>query len=648
MARVISEQPVIAAPGVTARSDRPGMTARSDRDEGYVPASEPGDGEVRETDAETIDKFRRFLRDYVDLKTEEIDERREASRYYHGKQWTEAELRVFRMRNQDPNTYNRVAPKIHGVIGLLERLRQDPKAYPRTPAHEDGAEVATQCLRYALDACSWESALSDVIWDMAVPGIGGWELSLDATDDESHDPVLTRVRPETFFYDPRSIEPDFSDARFLGVAKWMTKDEAISFLPDKAEAIRESVSSLANGTDADALDPEKEHLWWDGEQKRLRLIEVWYREGDRWLYAIHTGIEILEEGESPFVDGKSRPVHRYIMQSANVDERGVRYGFVRNLKGPQDQFNQTKTKLSHAINTRQIIIEEGFVEPAKLDIIRKEAHRPDGVISLPDGVSGKLRFNENSQLAVALAQIIDLANNEITNSAPTPMLAGGQDAGDKSGRAIALLQQAGIAEMGLFIVRVRAMKIRAYALTWEAIRKFWKTPRYVRLTDDDNVAFLAVNQPRMDEYGQVVGMENPIGKVDVDFVLDEGPDTVTLREDAQQNIGNALSAAGQALPPPVIIELSRALVENMNLPSATRKRMMDAFTAFAEAQAQPEQPNPLQMAGAEAEIGKLMAETEDRRAGAALKMEQANTAAMNNAANRLAAEIAMTGRASLV
>lgn len=622
MALVISERSKPLAPGVIAPSDaRPGVTPSTDRFDGYVPPGEPdGDDIVLREKAADIDRFRKMLRDYVDLKTDEIEERREAWRYYHGRQWTDEEKARLAERGQPEIVYNRVAKKVNGVIGLLERLRQDPKAYPRTPAHEQGADVATQCMRYALDYSHWEQQLSEVALDLSVPGIGGFELSLDDVEDGSKDPYLGRQPSDTFFYDPRSLKHDFSDAHFQGVAKWMRQDEAKAFLPDSAKEIEESVSSLSTNISADAMTPDTDNLWWDGALKKLRLVEVWYREGNTWLFAIFTGHAVLVQGESPFRDSRGKSACRFIMQSANVDEKGNRYGFVRNLKGAQDEINHRRSKALHAFNTKQVIVEEGVVSDP--ETLRAEAHRVDGVVHLPEGQAGKIRIENNTDVAVANVQLLQDAKDEIENFGPNPALIG-QGLDNKSGRAIALLQQAAIAELGPFIVRVRAMKLRCYGLAWEAIRQFWTTPRYIRLTDDEGIAgFLGVNQPRLNEFGQMVGTENPIGKVDVDFVLDEGPDTVTLREDAQQAIGNAMQAAGAVLPPPVMIQLSRALIGSMNLPPSDKKRLEAAFDQIE----QGPPPNPAQEEAARLQLAGAAAKVDETRASAALKLAQAGKA----------------------
>lgn len=621
MALIASERSALA-PGVIAPDDaRKGVVPSTDRRQGVIPSSEPNGAVVASSEKPDVDRFRRMLRDYVDLKMDEIDERRSAWAYYHAKQWTEKERKTLEDRGQPEITYNRIAKKINGIIGLLERLRQDPKAYPRTPAHEQGAEVATQAMRYVLDASHWESQLSEVNLDLAVGGIGGWEQSLEQTEDGSADPILARQPGDTFFYDPRSLKHDFSDAHFVGVAKWMREDEAKAFLPDSVKDIEASVSGLANGTDAEALTPDTDNLWWDTALKKLRIVEVWYRDQGKWRYAIHTGMIVLQEGDSPFKDSKGQSAARFIMQSANVDEKGNRYGFVRNLKGAQDEINHRRSRALHAFNTKQVIIEEGAVDD--VEKIRAEAHRVDGVVALPAGQAGKLRIESNTDIAVANVQMLQEAKEEIENFGPNSALIG-QGLDNKSGRAIALLQQAAIAELGPFIVRVRAMKLRCYAQTWEAVREFWKTPRYIRLTDDEGLAgFMGVNQPRENEFGQVVGVENPIGKVMVDFVLDEGPDTITLREDAQQAIGQAMSAGGQAIPPPVMTQLSRALISTMNLPSSDKKRIMGAYDQIEQAASQP---NPAQQQAEQIQLAQGAAKVKETEASAMLKMAQAGQA----------------------
>jgi hypothetical protein len=85
-----------------------------------------------------------------------------ARHYYHGDQWTKKEIAALRARKQPVVTSNRIVRKIDAVVGLVERLRQDPKAYPRTPKHDEGAELATATLRFVLDNNDWKSKSSRI------------------------------------------------------------------------------------------------------------------------------------------------------------------------------------------------------------------------------------------------------------------------------------------------------------------------------------------------------------------------------------------------------------------------------------------------------------------------------------------------------
>ncbi|WP_217539681.1 hypothetical protein, partial [Stenotrophomonas sp. GbtcB23] len=75
--------------------------------------------------------------------------------YYHGAQWTAKQIKALNQRRQPVVTYNRIARKLNAVVGLLERQKQDPRGYPRTPKHEEAAVIATAVLRYVFDQQEW-------------------------------------------------------------------------------------------------------------------------------------------------------------------------------------------------------------------------------------------------------------------------------------------------------------------------------------------------------------------------------------------------------------------------------------------------------------------------------------------------------------
>jgi hypothetical protein len=190
-----------------------------------------------------LSRCKKAYLDYLGNKTEEINEQKEARRYYHGCQWTNEQLKVLKKRRQPPSTKNRIARKIDGTIGLIERLRQDPKAYPRTPKQEQGAELATAVLRYVLDEQEWKAKSPECARDGAVDGIGGIEIEIEEGDHGDPEVGFDIVEPDSFFYDPRSYRADFSDAGYNGVGKWLDEDAAVE-LAEQMGAEPEKIAQL--------------------------------------------------------------------------------------------------------------------------------------------------------------------------------------------------------------------------------------------------------------------------------------------------------------------------------------------------------------------------------------------------------------------
>src|ERR1700722_11529249 len=113
----------------------------------------PTDSEWREDgdDFWPVSRLRDCYISYLTANQLEIEEQRIARSYYNGAQWSPEEVKVLRGRRQPIITFNRVGRKIDQIVGMVQRLRKDPKAFPRNPKNAEGAEIATQCVRAVLD-----------------------------------------------------------------------------------------------------------------------------------------------------------------------------------------------------------------------------------------------------------------------------------------------------------------------------------------------------------------------------------------------------------------------------------------------------------------------------------------------------------------
>ena len=316
------------------------------------------------TDAEDKEQFLdvRKLRtqylDYLTTKTDEIEEQQDSRRYYHGAQWSGEQINILRRRRQPPLTWNRTARKINQIIGVVERLRSDPKALPRHVRSEQGADIATQVIRYVLDSNDFKGIDPWCLLQSSIDGIAGIQLVLTKDDEGEVDISTPWVIGDEYFYDPKSYRIDFADVRYEGISKWFDIDEAIDLFPDKEDELR----GLIQGDSDLTTNADREYKWVITATQRIRIIEHWYKNRGKWCWSFYTGNVILDQGVSPFFDERGKSMSSFKMFSVAVDHDGDRYGFVRNLKGPQDSLNQSKSKSLHVANSRRMIADKGAVD----------------------------------------------------------------------------------------------------------------------------------------------------------------------------------------------------------------------------------------------------------------------------------------------
>jgi hypothetical protein len=561
----------------------------------------------------SLQRCRRAYLDYLGTKREEIDEQQDARRLEHGSQWTSEQIRQLNLRRQPVTTNNQISRKINGVVGTLERLRQDPKAYARTPKHEQGAELATGALRYALDSQNWPAKDAQCSKMCAVDGIGGVEFNLTEGDHGDREVEIEVVFVDSFFYDPRSYRPDFSDSRFMGVGKWMDLDAAIDLYPEYEEELKNAVES---GDDLSS-EPDREFKWFQsyGNVRRVRIVDIWYRLRGEWVYCVFTGNTKLMEGKSYLVDEKGKTSPKYEMFSCFIDQDGDRYGLVRNLKPLQQQINMRESKALYTMLARRLIAEKGAFDD--IEVARREGARPDGVVIKNKGFDAE--FDDAARMAETEAQFkfLELVKRDFDSYGPNISLLG-QGLENASGRAIHLLQQAGLADLGPFIQAYKDWKVRVYRKMWSAIQKHWSGERWIRVTDDDDISqWVQVNGVGVDPMTGLPTMVNFLGALDVDILLDEGPDEVNQMADAYDAL-TALVQGGTQIPPQVLIELAP-------IPLSVKKKVQEIMNPSSpEAQQKQQHLEMLQTKQLEADVTDKMAAAKLKEAQAIKAMADAN------------------------
>jgi hypothetical protein len=537
-----------------------------------------------------LGKLRRMVENSTDM-TSEAREASERDRdYYDGYQWTATERATLEKRKQPVITINRIKRKIDAMIGIEQRGRVDPRAFPREPGDEDAADLATKALVFVEETERVDEKRSSAFENLLIEGYGGVEICAEP-DKYGWTPKVKRLRWEELFFDPHSREKDFSDASYMGVLKWMSLDAATAFarkFSDKSPEELEDILDWTESTDAgethdDRPRNEGSFVWADKKQKRVRVAQMYYKNGDVWHLAVFTGKGELYNAESPYTDVDGKPENAIILMSAYVDRENRRYGLVRDMIPQQDEINKRRSKLLHSLNVRQTMGAKGAVDVAK---VKRELSMPDGHVewdtAYQEGGQAPFQLIPQTDQIQGQFALLQEAKAEIDMLGPNASLLG-QLEGQQSGRAIMAQQQAGLAELAPIYDSLRDWTERVYRALWARIKQFWDAPRWIRITEvNEAPQFIGINVPQMTMMGpQIV---NSVAELDVDIIVDQAPDYATLRAEQFEKLAE-MAAQGYPIPPEAIIEASDL---------RNKKKLLEGIKASQEAQ-QQQQMQMMQM-----------------------------------------------------
>lgn len=517
------------------------------------------------------------LKQFNDWDDDGRDEREMAERcrdYYDGAQLTAEEEETLKKRGQPIVISNRIKPKIDSLIGFEKKSRTDPKAFPRTPRHEGDADSATDSLRFVAEQNDFDTVRSDVAENLFIEGCGGAVVGVRKRPNGSLDVVLTQIPWDRFYRDIHSRKRDFRDASYMGVVLWMDEDDVLVEFPDAKDIVAGAYSSEQSGSDT--YDDRPRIVWADRQAKRVRIMQHRWRQDGVW----HTGIMckggwLRDPQPSPYLDEWGQPECDIVATSAFIDRENRRYGTVKQMLSPQDEINKRRSKALHRLTMRTIVAEEGAVE--NVAAARRELAKPDGFIK----VRPNARFDvvDNQAALMGEFQLLQESKAEIDASGVNPALEG--DIKAPSGRAVQALQQAGLQEMAVPFDALRMWSWRVYRAAWNRIRQYWTEEKWVRVTDDeDSLRWVGLNQAvtakdeleRYAEAGQqppaellalaqtnpeaVVRYQNKVADLDVDILVEDGPDTVTIQGEQFQQLVELKKADPTSIPTEMIIQAS--------------------------------------------------------------------------------------------
>ena len=559
----------------------------------------------------SVKTFTDHFDEFADNATTTLKDSARSRDYFDGAQLTPEEYSALLKRKQPPIVRNMIQRAILKVLGAETQLRSDPKAYPRTPKDEEGAEAITKGLRFVADNVDLDEHSSEQFEFQIVEGYSGGIVEVNPKTLEIE---LTIINPDRLYWDVHSRKNDYSDSKYTGIVAWMDVEDIKRRWPDKADKIQEHMQSSSRHTNFD--DKPDNIRWVNFKRNRMMVNQEYYLEKDVWQEVFFCQACILSKKVSPYLDDRGEPMNPIEIESSFTSRHGDRYGLVEAMKDPQDEVNKRGSKALHILNVNQTMGEKGAVE--NVNTMKTEKAKPDGHIELTPGalVDGRFQVVDQTSELVAHLQMMQEAKSEIDDLSIDASLSA-----SASGRSRELEQQDQLVKIGRVFDRHRSWKKRIYRQMWCRMKQFWDEEKWVRVTDEEDAAeFVGLNQPvtlgqlmqeHAEETGeeippemlqdprmnQVVEVRNNVKELDMDIILDEAPNYINLQHEIFATVMEGARTSGQPIPLDVMLDL---------MPSVPNKRqILDKLKGDEQAQEQQ-----AAMAEKEGQIQELMAQLE--------------------------------------
>lgn len=512
-----------------------------------------------------LDRLKLQAEDYLNSTIGARLESEKCRDYYDGYQWTKEELEVLRKRKQPAIVVNRVKPKVEGLKGLLSIRKTDIKAFPRNQEQDEKSAAAiTDALRYVSDNNDFDDIKTECFETKIVEGVCAVSIDIKVKNNEPE----IKINPifwDRFYYDPKSRQKDFSDARYLGEMIWLDQEQLIELFPDKKDIIANLADMDGDGDQTIADRP----LWTTGskDRKRFRICKHYFIKDSKWMVAVFCGdVFLLDPQESPYLDEEEKPTCPIVADTAYIDRNNQRYGEVKSFLSQQDEINHRRSKALHLLSARQTTGRKGTIE--NIAAMKNELAKPDGHVEYV-GDEGDFKILPNTDFTKGQFDLYQDAKAELDATSFNAQLAGERQSGDLSGVAISRLQSAGAMEINSLYTGFANWEKRVFRQVWDRIRQFWTAEKWVRITDnEDNLrwvgfntqitlqkyleeiindeskplnlrigasasyqAMMQTNDPRLQT---IIEVRNRPAELDVDIILDQSFDVVNIQQEQFQ------------------------------------------------------------------------------------------------------------------
>ena len=516
--------------------------------------------------------------------------------FYAGDQDSTEVLEKLAIAKRPALVYNQIKPKVDVVVGLAGQNRQLPSAFPTEKNDEALVELANGAIKFFRRES--RLAVNEMTCFEHTVKSGRSLLHFHVSDENPFEPeIKTRfIHGRNFKLDPRSIEYDLSDARFVFIDFWYDKDEIKvrypNFDPEKVSQLQSS----------DGSSPQ----FYNAVEDTYRITECWYKETEEVYWVTNPLTQQIEELDKesfvkmrdavragyttpdgkaiydPEFDGIKRygTVYKYIIFSNYIifekgrskhkwkgfpcvlfaaykhDKENRWFGLISMMKDPQKGVNTMRRQMQHLLQTspKGILIHEvGAI--LDIDAYEKKSAEPNYHMEVASGSLEKVKFTDQPTISPVYGQLMDADQQFMKDvSGIQNDTLGIQTYSREPGITTQLRQGQNIAILFILLDNFKNSRLQATKLLFSLIQQYVSYQRIIRIEGENGQQLMQLNtQSNPDSPGF---NDITIGKYD--FYLEEGIETVNSRNSIAQMLIELSQNAPGSVPPDLIVEYSGA------------------------------------------------------------------------------------------
>lgn len=210
-------------------------------------------------------------------------------RFYAGEQWPEAIKHQREVEERPTPVVNKLLAPVRQICNDQRQNRPSIKVHPV----DDKADVETAKIYQGIIRHIEQDSCADIAYDTAfqgaaIGGLGYWRINtqyVDPTSFEQEIKIEMIENPLSVWFDPHSVQPDGSDAKWVFFCKFIPKDDFVAQYKE---------SKLAGHDDWEGLGDQ--YRDWIGKDS-VRVAEYYYTDYEtKKVYQLIDGTTVDQDG----------------------------------------------------------------------------------------------------------------------------------------------------------------------------------------------------------------------------------------------------------------------------------------------------------------------------------------------------------------